>query len=386
MKKLSQLTSGLVGQPMLAILNTVTAMEAAGRKIYRFEVGDSDLEAYPHVLAATKEALDNGHTKYVHSMGIEPFRQAICDYTEQTLGFKPDLQQVVVMPSNSIIDFVIRCVADPGDEVIFTDPGFPVYHAVASYLGVKEVTVPLREADGFQLDPDELLARITPRTRLIIVTSPNNPTGAVMSQEQMLRVAAIAREKDIYLLSDEMYGEIVYDTRHFSPSAVDRCLERTIILNGFSKAHSMSGWRLGYAIGPVELIAAMGLMFQTIYSCVPPFVQYAGISALKTDRSMLEARRRRYQSLRDLMVARLTEIPGITCTMPQGALYAFPNITGTGMSSTQFAQFVLDKAGVAVVPGNCFGEHGEGYVRLCYARDESVIEEACAAMKKALSR
>lgn len=386
MKKLSRVTTGLVGQPMLAILNTVTAMEAAGRKLYRFEVGDSDLEAYPHVIEATKDALDKGHTKYVHSMGIEPFRQAICDYTRQTLGFRPDLDQVVVMPSNSIIDFVIRSVADPGDEVIFTDPGFPVYHAVCSYLGVKEVTVPLRESDGFRLDPEELVSRITPKTRLIIVTSPNNPTGAVMTGEQMRRVAAIAKEHDVYLLSDEMYGELVYDVKHFSPSVEDRCQERTIILNGFSKAHSMSGWRLGYAIGPKELIAAMGLMFQTIYSCVPPFVQQAGISALKTDRSLLEARRQRYQKLRDLMVTRLNEIPGITCTLPQGALYAFPNITGTGMSSDQFAQFVLDKSGVAVVPGQCFGAHGEGYVRICYARDESVIEEACAAMKQALSR
>ncbi|MDR3588320.1 MAG: pyridoxal phosphate-dependent aminotransferase [Negativicutes bacterium] len=386
MKKLSQLTAGLVGQPMLEILNTVTVMEAAGRRIYRFEVGDSDLEAYPHVIEATKDALDQGHTKYVHSMGIESFRQAIRDHTEQSLGFKPSLEQVVVMPSNSIIDFVVRSVTDPGDEVMYTDPYFPTYHAVTSYLGLKEVCVPVREADGFRLDPDELLARITPKTRLLILNSPNNPTGAAMTEEQIRRIAAIVKEKDIYLLSDEMYGELVYDnTRHFSASFADHCQERTIVMNGFSKAHSMSGWRLGYAIGPEKLIAAMGLMFQTICSCVPPFIQYAGISALKTEPAMLDARRKRYQSLRDLMVTRLAEIPGVTCTMPQGALYAFPNITGTGMSSAQFAQFVLEKAGVAVVPGSCFGEHGEGYVRLCYARDESVIEEACAAMKKAFA-
>ncbi|MDR3562539.1 MAG: pyridoxal phosphate-dependent aminotransferase [Negativicutes bacterium] len=386
MKRLSQLTSGLIGQAMLAIMNKVGVMEAVGRRIYRFEVGDSDFAAYPHVIDATKEALDHGHTKYVSTTGITPFRQAICDYTEKSLGFRPDLDQVVVMPSNSVVDFVFRCVADRGDEVIFTDPGFPTYHAVASYLGLKEVRVPIREADGFRLDPDDLAARITDKTRLIIINSPHNPTGSVMTKEQLKQVAAIAREHDIYLLSDEMYAEIIYDVPHFSPGCEDACRERTIILNGFSKAHSMSGWRIGYAIGPTELITAMGLMFETVYSCLPPFVQYAGISALKTEPGLLDARRRQYRVLRDLMIARLNEIPGVTCNVPQGAMYVFPNITGTGLSSAQFADFVLEKAGVAVVPGSCFGSGGEGYVRLCYARDEAVIEEACAAMKQAFSK
>ncbi|MBP1763442.1 MAG: aruH [Firmicutes bacterium] len=385
MKSFSKLTEGLQGQPMLEILTTVCAMEAEGKKVYRFEVGDSSFDAYPHVVEATKEALDNGHTKYVDSLGIPALREAICDYTERKLGYRPDLSQVAIMPANSVIDFVMRCVVNPGEEVIFTDPGFASYIAVASYLGIKVVKVPIWEKNEFRLNPDDLLPLITDKTRLIIITSPANPTGGVMTEKEMRRLAEIVREKDIYLLSDEIYAENIYDSKHFSPSVVDQCRERTIILNGFSKAHAMSGWRLGYAIGPVDLIAKMGQMFETVYTCVPPFIQYAGISALDTPEEMVRERINQYKNLRDLMVKKLNEIPGVTCNVPKGAIYAFPNITGTGMSSKEFAKFVLEKAGVAVVPGSCFGDNGEGYVRICYARSEDIIEEACEAMKAALT-
>lgn len=384
MKSFSKLTEGLQGQPMLEILTTVCALEAAGKKVYRFEVGDSSFDAYPHVVAATKEALDKGYTKYVDSLGIPPLREAICDYTKRKLGFRPELSQVAIMPANSVIDFVMRCVVNPGEEVIFSDPGFASYIAVASYLGIKMVKVPIWEKNEFRLNPDDLLPLITDKTRLIIITSPQNPTGGVMTEAEMLRVAQIVREKDIYLLSDEIYAENIYDCKHYSPSVIDQCRERTIILNGFSKAHSMSGWRLGYAIGPTELIAKMGQMFETVYTCVPPFIQYAGISALNTPEEMVKERISQYKKLRDLMVAKLNEIPGVTCNPPKGAIYVFPNISGTGLTSKEFAQFVLEKAGVAVVPGSCFGDGGEGYVRLCYARSEEMIEEACEAMKVAL--
>jgi aspartate/methionine/tyrosine aminotransferase len=371
---------------MLEILSVVTAMEAAGQTVYRFEVGDSQFDAYPHVIEATKAALDQGHTKYVNSRGILPLREAICDYTERKLDFRPDVSQVAVMPANSIIDFTMRCVADPGDEVMFSDPGFASYIAVASYLGLKTVTVPIYEKNEFRLNPDDLLPRLSDKTRLIITTSPSNPTGGVMTQDGVQRLAEIARDKDVYLLSDEIYAENIYEGSHYSPSVLDKCRERTIILSGFSKGHSMSGWRLGYAIGPVDLIAKMSQMFETVYTCIPPFIQYAGFSALNTPQVMLEERNSQYKKLRDLMVAKLNEIPGITCAMPKGAIYAFPNITGTGMTSKQFADFVLKKAGVALVPGTCFGPSGEGYVRLCYLRSEKTIVAACRAMKIALSK
>ena len=385
MRPLSKLTNGLVGQPMLEILTTVTAMEAAGQKVYRFEVGDSDFDAHAHIIDATKAALDAGHTRYVNSMGIEPLRQAIRGYIERGWGFRPDLDQITVAPSNSLIDFVIRCVADPGDEVIFTDPGFPSYYAATNYLGIRDVRVPVHEANGFRINPDDLEARITDKTRLLIVNTPQNPTGAVMTADEASRIAAIAKKHQLWVLSDEMYSENLYDeATHHSPSVFDQCREQTIILHGFSKGFSMSGWRLGYAVGPAALMAKLGLMFQTIYTCVPPFIQYAGLSALEGDRSLLGQRMEKYRQLRDVMIESLNEIPGVSCPTPKGAIYAFPNIKGTGLSSQTFAKTVLEKAGVATVPGTCFGPGGEGYVRFCYLREESLIREACAKMKLAL--
>jgi aspartate/methionine/tyrosine aminotransferase len=216
--------------------------------------------------------------------------------------------------------------------------------------------VPLRE--GFRLDAGDLEARITPRTRLIIINTPGNPTGAVMSEQEIRDVAAVAAKHDLYLLSDEIYAENIYEGQHFSPSFADQCRERTIVLSGFSKGHSMSGWRLGYAVGPAEIIGKMGLMFNTIYTCLPPFIQYAGIAALATEKRLMDERRAYYRKLRDMMVSRLNEIPGVTCATPAGAIYAFPDITGTGMTSEEFARFVLERAGVALSPGSFLRQTG----------------------------
>ncbi len=383
MRPLSKLTQGLVGQPMLEILTTVVAMEASGQKVYRFEVGDSDFDAHPDVVAATQAALGAGQTRYVNSSGIEPLRQSIRKYIGQGWGFAPDLNQITVMPSNSIIDFVIRCVADPGDEVIFSDPGFPSYYAVTNYLGIRDVRVPVYESNRFQMNPDDLESRITDKTRLIIVNTPQNPTGSVMTKDEATQIAAIAKKHDLWLLSDEMYSENLYDGEiHYSPAASDQCRERTIILHGFSKGFSMSGWRLGYAVGPAELIAKMSLMFQTVYTCVPPFIQYAGVTALEADRKFLKIRMEKYRQLRDIMVNALNEIPGVSCR-PKGAIYASPTLKDRPLQSG-LRQTVLEKAGVATVPGTCFGPGGEGYVRFCYLREESLIREACAKMKLAL--
>ena len=383
MKQLSKITDGLIGQPMFKLLTKVNALEKTGKRIFHFEIGDTDFRAYQHIIEATKKALDDDKTHYVDSMGIPELREAVCDYTKDSLGFKPDINQVLIMPSNSIIDFVMRCVANPGDEVIYPDPGFSTYIAVTNYTGIRKVGVPLREENGFRMEAEEIRKRITDKTRLIIINSPHNPTGAVMNKEEIEEIALIAKENDVYLLSDEIYSRVIYDKIHYSPSFADKCLERTIILNGFAKNYSMPGWRLGYAIGPVDVIRKMGILFQTIYSCAPPFVQYAGIGALKGDQDVIEERIRQYKKLRDLIVRKLNEIPGIACSVPDGACYVFPNIKGTGMSSAEFADFVLEKAGVALLPGTCFGEYGESYVRLCYTRRPEVIEESCEAMKKA---
>lgn len=387
MRKLSSITDGLVGQPMFKLLTKVKELEQAGHRIFHFEIGDSDFRAHQHIVDATKEALDNDQTHYVDSIGIRELRETVCDYTEETLGFRPDIDQVLIMPANGIIDFVIRCVADPGDEVIYPDPGFSTYIAVTNYTGIKKVGVPTREENAFHIKADEVSGAITDKTRLIIINSPQNPTGAVLTKKEMEDIALIAKERDLYLLSDEIYSRVIYDDKvHYSPSFIDKCLERTIILNGFAKNYSMPGWRLGYAIGPRDVIGKMGVLFQTIYSCTPPFIQYGGISALKGNQEVIEERIQQYKMLRDLVVEKLNEIPGVSCLSPEGSCYVFPNIKGTGMSSVEFADFVLEKASVALLPGTCFGKYGKGYVRLCYTRRPEVIKEGCERIKIVLAK
>lgn len=385
MRKLASITEGIIGQPMFNIFKKVNEMQRSGRKIYHFELGDSDYESHLHIREAAKEALDQDDTHYVEHMGILGLRQAIAEHTEEYLGFRPDLNQIVVIPANAVIDFVIRCVADPRDEIVFSDPGFSTYIAVANYTGVKWVGVPTNEANAFHLDAKEIAKRITGKTRLLIINSPNNPTGAVLSKEEVEAIYKVAEEKDIFILSDEIYSRVIYGKAHYSPGAHDRCKERTIILNGFSKGYSMPGWRLGYAIGPEKVIQKMGMLFQTIYTCAPPFIQRAGIAALRGNQQVIEDRISKFKMLRDLLVERLNQIPGISCPVPDGAYYVFPNISNTGMSSVEFADFVLESAGVTLVPGTCFGEHGEGHVRMCFAKEPEVIEEACAKMRDALS-
>lgn len=384
MKRLSKITDGLIGQPMFKLLTKVKEMERAGKRVFHFEIGDSDFRTHQHIIDAAKQALDKDHTHYVDSMGILELREAVCDYVKETLGFRPDIDQVLIMPANGIIDFVMRCVANPGEEVIYPDPGFSTYIAVTNYTGIKKVGIPLKEENVFHLEPEEIKKRITNKTRLIVINSPQNPTGAVLTQNEIEEIALITKENDIYLLSDEIYSKVIYNRTHYSPSVIDKCLERTIILNGFAKNYSMPGWRLGFAVGPKEVIKKMGLLFQTIYSCTPPFIQYGGIVALKGSQEIIEKRIQQYKVLRDLVVKKLNEIPGVSCLVPEGACYVFANIKKTGMNSTQFADFVLEKAGVALLPGTCFGEYGEGYVRLCYTRRPEVIEEACEKMKNIL--
>ena len=386
MKQLADITKGLIGQPMFKLLVKAEELEKAGHRIFHFEIGDSDFRAHQHIIEATKQALDNDQTHYVDSMGIIELREAVCDYVEETLGFRPDIEQVLIMPANGIIDFVMRCVANRGEEVIYPDPGFSTYIAVTNYTGIKKVGVPLREENAFHIETEEIRKGITDKTRLIIINSPQNPTGAVLTEKETEDIALLAEEKDLYLLSDEIYSKVIYDRVHHSPSFIDKCLERTIILNGFAKNYSMPGWRLGYAIGPKEVIKKMGILFQTIYSCTPAFIQYGGISALRGNQEVIEGRIRQYKKLRDLTVEKLNEIPGVSCLIPEGACYVFPNIKGTGMSSIEFANFVLENAGVALLPGTCFGKYGKGYVRLCYTRRPEIIVEGCERIKRVLTR
>ncbi len=387
MKGLSRISDGLIGQPMFKLLSRAKEMEAVGQKVYHFEIGDSDFRAHQHIIDATKAALDADMTHYVPSCGILELREAVAEHTFDTLGWRPDLDQILVMPSNAIIDCVMRVVADPGEEVIYPDPGFSTYIAVTNYTGIKKVGYPLRETSHFHIDAAEIAHRVTNRSKMIIINNPNNPTGSVTPQDEIERVALLAQSEGLYLLSDEIYSQVLYDgAQHFSPSLLDLCRERTIILNGFAKNYAMPGWRLGYAIGPKEVIRKMTVLFETMYSCLPAFIQYGGVAALKSDQSPIRERLGRYQICRDHIVEKLNEIPGVTCSPPDGACYVFPNITGTGLSSTDFAEYVLEEAQVALLPGTVFGENGEGHVRMCFTRSAETIEIACERMKAAMKK
>jgi len=331
--------------------------------------------------------LKSGNTHYTSSMGLYDFRKVVLETTKKSRGFTPTIEQVLVTPgANSIIYLTIKCVVNPGEEVIVQGPGFPTYFSAIKACGAVPVTVPLKEENEFRLDPEDLRRKITDKTRLIIINSPSNPTGAVMTEDEIKQVAEIAKEYDIYLLSDEIYGRLIFnsDSIFLSPSYIDGCKERTIIINGFSKAYAMTGWRLGVAIGPESLIEKMGLLVSTIISCVPPFIQQAGIEAIQGDQSRIIHMKSEYDKRRKVLVDGLNSLPGVSCVMPRGAVYAFPNITKTGMTSEEFADFSLEKAQVALLPGTDFGEYGKGFVRMCYVNSQENIEKAIKALDIAL--
>jgi len=387
MKHLSDAALNVDGQPMFKMLDKVQELERSGREILHFELGEPNFDTPKNIVDAACNALTNGETHYVSSMGLHELRESVQKTTQISRGFKPDIEQILVTPgANAIIYLAVSCLVNAGEEVIVPDPGFPTYYSAIRYCGAIPVTVPLHESNKFRLNPDDLRKRITSKTRLIIINSPSNPTGSVMTPDEIDEVAQIAEEFDIYLLSDEIYARMVFDgeNRFHTPAKRDYCKERTIIINGFSKAFAMTGWRLGVAVGPKEVIEKMGLVIQTIVSCVPPFIQSAGIEAINGDQSAIAEMRDSYQQRSDVLYTGLNSISGIECVKPEGAMYAFPNITGTGMTSDEFASFALEEAGVALLPGNNFGDYGEGFIRLCYVNTLENIELAIMKLRAAL--
>lgn len=387
MKSLSDIALQVEGQPMFAIFDKAQRLEREGKEILHFELGEPDFDTPQNIVDSACEAIRSGETHYTSSMGLYDFRLAVQKTTQISRGFTPSLEQILVTPgANSIIYFTIKCVVNPGEEVIVPDPGFPTYYSAIKACGAIPVKVPLKEENDFRLDPKDLSDKITDKTKLIIINSPSNPTGAVMSEDDINHVSDIALKHDLYLLSDEIYGRLIFNNNSsfLSPSYSDRCRERTIIINGFSKAFAMTGWRLGVAIGPESLMEKMGLLVSTVVSCVPPFIQKAGIEAINGDQSQVEIMKQEYNERRKVLVNGLNSLPGVSCVMPTGAIYAFPNIQDTGMTSDEFADFALDKANVALLPGNNFGPCGEGFVRMCYVNSLENINKAIQALDLAL--
>ena len=388
MKKLSELSNRIDGQPMFKLLDKVKKLELEGKNIIHFEIGDPDFETPKNISDAGINAIKNGFTHYVSSFGLTEFRHKICETTEKSRGFKPNLDQVLVTPgANIAIFYAISCVANPGEEVIVPDPGFPTYYSTIKMCNVKAIRVPLLESNKFRMNPKDIEDSITEKTRMIIINSPQNPTGSVMTNDEIKMTYEIAQKHDLYLYSDEIYARMVYKDSVFnSPSVYDKCKERTIISNGFSKAFAMTGWRLGAVIGPSNVIGKMRLLLETTSSCVPPFIQKAGIEAIEGDQTLQKNMYLEYEKRRDLIVNGINSITGLDCISPGGAFYVFVNIKKTGMTSESFCDYILEDSGVAILPGTSFGEFGEGFVRICYAVDQDEIKNALERIKKSISK
>ena len=388
MKKLSRIASRIDGQPMFKLLEKAQKLEKEGRRIIHFEIGDPDFATPKNISDAAINAIKNEYTHYVSSFGLTEFREKICEATEKSRGFKPNLDQVLITPgANIAIFYAISCIVNPKEEIIVPDPGFPTYYSTIKMCDAIPIRVPLLEANNFRMNPKDIENSITKKTKMIIINSPQNPTGSVMTEEEIKMTYEIAKKHDLFLYSDEIYARMIYKNSVFnSPSVFDKCQEHTIISNGFSKAFAMTGWRLGAVIGPSYIIEKMRLLLETTSSCVPPFIQKAGIEAIEGDQSLQKKMYEEYEIRRDLIVNGINSISGLSCVVPGGAFYVFVNIKKTGMTSEEFCDYVLEDSGVAMLPGTSFGQFGEGFIRICYAVGQSDINDALKRIKISINK
>ena len=384
--RLSSKIEQLQTERAFEVLARARELEAEGREVIHLQIGEPDFDTPEHICQAACEAILSGHTHYTPPAGDPECRAAVAEHIKRTRGVEYSPEQIVIVPGGKpILFYGVIALADAGDEVICPDPGYPAYASVASFVGAKPVSVILREENEFRLDVEELLDKVTAKTSLIVLNSPQNPTGSVLTREDLEAIAEVAIQNDIMVMSDETYESIIYEGEQHSIAALDGMAERTLITDCFSKSFAMTGWRLGFGACNRRLAEALTKVQINANSCTNSFVQRAGIAALQGPmepmREMVAVFRRR----RDRIVEGLNEIPGISCLRPHGAFYAFPNITGTGCSSDELSSKLLDEAGVALLPGTAFGEHGEGYLRISYANSLENIEEALARMRDVLS-
>ena len=353
------------------------ALEADGRSIVFLGIGEPDFGTPPHIVAAAKDALDAGYTHYTPSPGLPEVREAIAADVGRRLGWAVPASRVVVTPgAKPVMFFTILALAEAGDEVIYPDPGFPIYESMVRFAGASPVPMRLYEELGFNPDPDELRRIISPRTKLIIVNSPNNPCGSVIPEESLRRIAEMANEADAVVLSDEIYKDFHYGGPHVSITRFPGMRERTVLLDGLSKSYAMTGWRVGYGVFPEELAEPVTRLMTNSVSCTAAFVQMAAVLALQAPQDSVHEMVAEFQARRDVLVEGLNAISNISCAMPQGAFYAFPNITATGLSSQEFETGALQEAGVSLLSGTAFGSYGEGYVRISFANSQEAIREA----------
>jgi aspartate aminotransferase len=379
---------GLLGtESAFEVLARAKAMEATGRKVIHLEIGEPDFPTADHIVEAAVEALRAGQTHYVPAPGVPPLREAVAEFLERNGRMRVTPDQVIVTPgAKPIMFFTIMALCGPGDEVLYPDPSFPMYESITAFSGATGVPIPLREGNEFRIDTDELERLVTDRTKLLIINSPHNPCGSALTQEDCARIAEIALANDLTVLSDEVYWAIRYgDGPHASVLSVDGMADRTILLDGWSKTYAMTGWRLGFGVFPQALVEPVTRLVINSVSCTSAFSQYAAAAALQGPQDGVERMVEEFRRRRDVIVAGLNDIPGVTCVEPQGAFYAFPNITGTGLTSGELAGRLLADAGVAALSGTAFGKYGEGYMRFSYANSVENIQLALDAFRATLS-
>jgi len=370
------------------VLAKAKALEKQGKEVVHLEIGEPDFDTPKNIKEAAVKALYAGYTHYVPASGIPELKEAIAEYISKTRKIDVDPEEVVVTPgAKPIMFFAILAWINSGDEVMYPNPGFPIYESLINFVDAKPVPIPLKEENDFKMDPEYVKEKITKKTKMIILNSPENPTGGVLSKKDLKVVAdCIAKRDDVFVLSDEIYSRIIYEGEHESIASLPGMKEKTIILDGFSKTYAMTGWRLGYGVMRKDLAQKVTQLMINSNSCTCAFTQMAGVEALKGPQKEVEKMIAEFRKRREVIVDGLNKIKGITCKKPRGAFYVFPNITGTGMDCRKLGDYLLNEAGVAVLPGTSFGKYGEGYLRISFANSVENIKKALERIDKTLKK
>ena len=386
MLKLAKRMNRLSTESAFEVLAKAKELEAQGKDIVHLEIGQPDFKTPVNVCQVAFQAMKDGQTGYSPPAGLPAFREVVADWVSRTRRVSVQPDQVSVTPgAKPIIFFAVLACADDGDEVIYPDPGFPIYESVINFAGAKPVPLPLKESVDFRFRIEDLEAIVSDRTRLLIINSPQNPTGGVLTQSDLAMIAELAIKHNFYVLSDEIYSQLVYDGDHQSILSIDGMQDRTILLDGHSKSYAMTGWRLGYSVSTKLLADQFAKLMVNSNSCTATFTQIAGIEAMQNSQGFVNQMRLEFKTRRDFLVRGLNDIEGISCIMPSGAFYTFPNVTDIPMTCAEFADYLLTEAGVALLPGSSFGMFGDGYLRMSYASSIDNIQEALIRIDKAVS-
>jgi aspartate aminotransferase len=382
--KLAERMSRIGVESAFDVLVRARALEAQGKSVIHLEIGEPDFPTPPHIVEAAKKALDDGWTHYGPTQGFPDLREAIAAYISSSRGIRVGAENVSVVPGGKpIIFFPMLALLEPGDEVIYPNPGFPIYESMIRFLGATPVPMPLEEARGFSFDLDLFRARLSDKTKMVVLNSPQNPTGGTIPAADLKQIAEMLRDRDVIVMSDEIYSRISYtDEPPVSLASFPGMLEKTIILDGFSKTYAMTGWRMGYGVMPTWLVEAVSKLMVNSNSCTASFTQRAGLAAITGPQDRVTEMVAEFRRRRDAICAGLSAIPGFHCPVPGGAFYAFANIKGTGMDSKELADYLLYEAGVSCLDGGAFGEYGKGYIRFSYANSMANLMEAVARIQK----